>query len=130
MKWQRINETCLRATDEEGNKWCFVAYQGKYLGKHWGHRGYEGRLHLFKNDEEIEVCNMNFAWSQIKHLTPRYLKYFKSFTPDKNVIEPKPFKGEPEEPLAWIKIPKCQACGEHASTNFVKGKELCKHCTP
>ena len=80
MKWNRINETCLKAIDLEGNVWNLVAIQGRYLGKHYGHRGYDAAVQLVKNGEIVESCH-NYTWSSVRHLTPKVLRFFNTKMP-------------------------------------------------
>ena len=75
--WQRI---CLKAIDLEGNVWNLVAIQGRYLGKHYGHRGHDATVQLTKNGEIVESCH-NYTWSSVKHLTPKVLKLFNTKIP-------------------------------------------------
>ena len=75
LKWERINETCLRTIDSEGNVWHLTASKGKYLGRHYGYSGYDAVVQLAKNGNIVESCS-EYAWSSVKHLTPKVLRLF------------------------------------------------------
>ena len=73
---RRINETCIERKIGE-DTYVLKSVKIKSTGKHWGHWGYEGVVELWKNGKRIEI-QTRFVWSQIKHLTPNVLRYFKT----------------------------------------------------